>query len=73
MSGASAKCPPQFMSHLEAAQGGLLAKLRDGDMIRLDSESGELSCAEDLSARPLVEADIKKFGAGFRGAIYSAC
>ena len=64
MSGASGKVPAAIHVTPEAAQGGPLAKLRDGDMIRLDSESGELSCAEDLSARPLVEADIKNLAPG---------
>ena len=64
MSGASGKVPAAIHVTPEAAQGGPLAKLRDGDMIRLDSESGELSCAEDLSERPLVEADIKNLAPG---------
>ena len=64
MSGASGKVPAAIHVTPEAAQGGPLAKLRDGDMIRLDSESGELSCAEDLSARPHVEADIKNLAPG---------
>ena len=64
MSGASGKVPAAIHVTPEAAQAGPLAKLRDGDMIRLDSESGELSCTEDLSARPLVEADIKNLAPG---------
>ena len=64
MSGASGKVPAAIHVTPEAAQGGPLAKLRDGDMIRLDSKSGELSCAEDLSERPLVEADIKNLTPG---------
>ena len=64
MSGASGKVPAAIHVTPEAAQGGPLAKLQDGDMIRLDSESGELSCAEDLSARPLIEADIKNLAPG---------
>ena len=64
MSGASGKVPAAIHVTPEAAQGGPLAGLRDGDMIRLDSESGELNCAADLSARPLVKADIKNLAPG---------
>jgi phosphogluconate dehydratase len=64
MSGASGKVPAAIHVTPEAAQGGPLARLRDGDMIRLDSESGELSCAEDLSARPLIEAEMKNTAPG---------
>ena len=64
MSGASGKVPAAIHVTPEAAQGGPLASLRDGDMIRLDSESGELNCAADLSARPLVKADIKNLAPG---------
>ena len=28
-------------------------------MIRLDSESGVLSCAENLTARPIIKADLR--------------
>ena len=71
MSGASGKVPAAIHVTPEAAQGGPLAKLRDGDMIRLDSESGELICAEDLSARPLVEADIKNLAPGLGRNLFS--
>lgn len=49
MSGASGKVPAAIHVTPECAQGGPLAKLRDGDMIRLD-------CAEGV-LRALVDAD----------------
>jgi phosphogluconate dehydratase len=55
MSGASGKVPAAIHLVPEAANGGLLAKLQNGDLIRVDAASGELICLEDLSdidARP---------------------
>src|SRR5688572_4928903 len=42
MSGASGKVPAAIHVSPEAAAGGPLAKLRDGDMVRLDAEAGTL-------------------------------
>jgi len=42
MSGASGKVPAAIHVSPEAAAGGPLAKVRDGDLIRLDSVTGEL-------------------------------
>ena len=64
MSGASGKVPAAIHVTPEAAQGGPLAQLRDGDMIRLDSKSGKLSCAEDLTARPIIKADLRNAAPG---------
>ena len=43
MSGASGKVPAAIHVYPEAARGGALAKVRDGDMIRVDAARGELS------------------------------
>lgn len=43
MSGASGKVPAAIHVYPEAARGGLLARVRDGDPIRLDARSGELT------------------------------
>ena len=45
MSGASGKIPAAIHLSPEAAAGGPLAKVRDGDMITLNADTGELSCA----------------------------
>ncbi|MEO0983781.1 MAG: phosphogluconate dehydratase [Pseudomonadota bacterium] len=42
MSGASGKVPAAIHIAPEAARGGPLAKLRDGDVIRLDADNGRL-------------------------------
>ncbi|ETD79998.1 phosphogluconate dehydratase [Rhodobacter capsulatus] len=44
MSGASGKVPAAIHVSPEAACGGPLAKLQDGDLIRLDADTGTLSC-----------------------------
>jgi phosphogluconate dehydratase len=56
MSGASGKVPSAIHLTPEACAGGLIGKLRDGDMITLDGEAGVLSVAVDaveLSARTM--------------------
>jgi phosphogluconate dehydratase len=42
MSGASGKVPAAIHVTPEAAEGGPLARLRDGDVVRLDAEAGRL-------------------------------
>ncbi len=67
MSGASGKVPAAIHVSPEAAQGGPLARLRDGDIIRLDAVAGTLSVlAEDFDARPAIVPDLSDnaFGIG---------
>ena len=65
MSGASGKVPAAIHLCPEAADGGPLAKLRDGDIIRLDATKGTLEVLNvDLDARPLAEADLSGNGNG---------
>ena len=55
MSGASGKVPAAIHVSPEAAAGGPLAKVRDGDVIRLDAVSGDLTVRvpeADWAARP---------------------
>ena len=47
MSGASGKVPAAIHLVPEAAEGGLLSKLQDGDVIRVDAISGTVMCLED--------------------------
>ncbi|MFT3896318.1 MAG: phosphogluconate dehydratase [Thermomonas sp.] len=49
LSGASGKIPAAIHVTPEAARGGPLAKLRDGDMIRIDGESGTLQALVDAA------------------------
>lgn len=59
MSGASGKVPAAIHVAPEAATGGPLARLRDGDVVRLDATAGTLSClAPDFDTRAPVTADL---------------
>ena len=51
MSGASGKVPAAIHCTPEALGGGPLSLLRDGDVVRVCAETGELSTTADLSAR----------------------
>ena len=65
MSGASGKVPAAIHVSPEAADGGPLARLRDGDMVRLDADKGTLEAVGvDLSARAPAEADLTGNGTG---------
>ncbi|MFC6090447.1 phosphogluconate dehydratase [Saccharothrix lopnurensis] len=58
MSGASGKIPAAIQLTPEAAVGGPLARVRDGDVLRLDAETGTLEVFVDpaeLDARELVD------------------
>src|SRR5690606_1447011 len=59
MSGASGKVPSAIHVAPEAAAGGPLARVRDGDLIRVDALSGTLeNLAPDFADRPAVQADL---------------
>jgi phosphogluconate dehydratase len=68
MSGASGKIPAAIQLTPEATAGGPLAKLRDGDVIRLDAERGTLEVLvpqDELAARePAPGAPVVQFGTG---------
>ena len=67
MSGASGKVPCAIHSSPEALGGGPLARVRDGDMIRLCAESGELNALVDpaeWSARTPADASLETIGTG---------
>ena len=67
MSGASGKVPAAIHVSPEAATGGPLARLRDGDIIRLDATAGTLTVlAPDFDSRTPVTADLSanEFGIG---------
>ncbi len=61
MSGASGKVPAAIHVTPEAADGGAIAKIRDGDMIRLDAGKGSLQvlvAAKEFDARPPAMTDL---------------
>ncbi|WP_037498595.1 phosphogluconate dehydratase [Solirubrobacter soli] len=51
MSGASGKVPAALHCTPEAAAGGPLSRLRDGDVVRVDAETGRLDVDVDLHDR----------------------
>jgi len=69
MSGASGKVPAAIHLTPEALKGGMIAKVQEGDIIRIDVESGQLTLKvsdEELAAREAATADLKSvhFGMG---------
>ncbi|CAM8652603.1 IlvD Dihydroxyacid dehydratase/phosphogluconate dehydratase [Paracoccaceae bacterium] len=64
MSGASGKVPAAIHVSPEAACGGPLAKLQDGDLIRLDAVVGTLEVKADLSTRVPAQPDLSANGFG---------
>ncbi|ALA19074.1 MULTISPECIES: phosphogluconate dehydratase [Chelatococcus] len=83
MSGASGKVPAAIHVTPEAADGGAIARIRDGDVIRVDAVSGRLDVlvdAREFAARAPVEADLsashvgvgRELFAGFRHLVGTA-
>ena len=69
MSGASGKVPAAIHLSPEASEGGPLARVQAGDMIKLDAHTGELNIQVDpaeFAARTPVIGDLKanQFGVG---------
>ncbi|GGC01082.1 phosphogluconate dehydratase [Marivita lacus] len=65
MSGASGKVPSAIHVSPEAALGGPLARVRDGDLVRVDAVTGRIDClAEDFDQREPVTADLSGNGHG---------
>ncbi|MDA7429051.1 phosphogluconate dehydratase [Primorskyibacter aestuariivivens] len=73
MSGASGKVPSAIHVCPEAADGGPLAKLRDGDIVRVDAVNGVIeTLAEDFDSRPAVTADLSGNGHGVGRELFEA-
>ena len=65
MSGASGKVPAAIHVAPEAAAGGLIGRLRDGDVIRVDATAGRLDVlAEGVEAREPAPFDAEANAAG---------
>jgi phosphogluconate dehydratase len=58
LSGASGKIPAAIHVTPEALHGGAIGLLRDGDILRLDAESGRLDCLAELTGRTQAEIDL---------------
>lgn len=75
MSGASGKVPAAIHVVPESLEGGILTKIRDGDIIHLDAEEGVLEVKLDettLNAREPVKADISHYHHGLGRELFSS-
>ena len=73
MSGASGKVPSAIHVSPEAAKGGPLARVCDGDIVRVDAVKGEITClAEDFDQREPATADLSGNGHGVGRELFAA-
>lgn len=75
LSGASGKVPSAIHVTPEAYDGGLLAKVRDGDMIRVNGQTGELTLLVDdaeLAKRTAYHPDLSAERVGTGRELFSA-
>ncbi len=72
MSGASGKVPAAIHVSPEAADGGPIARIRDGDMLRVDAAAGRLDVLEDdFASRTPVTADLSANNSGIGRELFS--
>ncbi len=75
MSGASGKVPAAIHLCPEAEEGGPIARLRDGDVVRLDAAAGTLAALVDgaeFAARPLAREDLSASHEGLGRELFQA-
>jgi phosphogluconate dehydratase len=72
MSGASGKVPAAIHVSPEAASGGPIALLQDGDPVRLDATTGTLECLVSLEGRTPAPADLTGNGTGVGRELFAA-
>ncbi len=73
MSGASGKVPAAIHLSPEAAAGGPIAKVRDGDRIRVDAEAGTIDVLEPgFESRAPVEVDLSANESGLGRELFAA-
>lgn len=75
MSGASGKVPAAIHLTPEALDGGLIAKVKDGDLIRVDANTGELSLLvkqADLDSREAEKVDLRSVSFGMGRELFSS-
>jgi phosphogluconate dehydratase len=74
MSGASGQVPAAIHVTPEAMSGGALAKLRDGDVLRVDAVAGTLQVIEpaDWASRECATADLSSHHAGVGRELFAA-
>ncbi|MBW3139075.1 phosphogluconate dehydratase [Ferrimonas balearica] len=74
MSGASGKVPAAIHVTPEALDGGLLAKIQNGDMLRLDAEKGELQLLvsdAELAQRQIQQPELSGNNEGIGRELFS--
>lgn len=75
MSGASGKVPAAIHLTPEALDGGLIAKVQNGDLIRVNANTGEVSLLVDesiLAAREAGKVDLRRTSYGMGRELFSA-
>ncbi len=75
MSGASGKVPAAIHVTPEAAAGGPIARVRDGDVIRVDATAGRLDVlvdAAEFAGRAPAEADLSANASGIGRELFAA-
>ncbi|MDE3176723.1 MAG: phosphogluconate dehydratase [Pseudomonadota bacterium] len=75
LSGASGKAPAALHVTPEAANGGAIGKIRDGDVIRLDAVNGRLEVlvdAAEFAARAPAECDLSRAHVGIGRELFGA-
>ncbi len=72
MSGASGKVLAAIHLSPEGAAGGPIARLRDGDLIRIDAEAGTLEVLTDISAREPAILDPARDADGWGRELFSS-
>jgi phosphogluconate dehydratase len=75
MSGASGKVPSAIHCSPEAHEGGMLAKVKTGDMIRFDAHKGEIRLLvdqEELASRQIELPNLSENRYGFGRELFSA-
>ena len=68
MSGASGKVPAAIHVTPEALEGGVIGKVRSGDVVRLDADAGTLEVlveASELKTRMVPRIDLSENSHGF--------
>jgi phosphogluconate dehydratase len=74
MSGASGKVPAAIHLTPEALAGGVIGKVRDGDVVRVDAQANTLTLKvseEELAARTAATADLSDVHVGYGRELFS--
>ena len=73
LSGASGGIPSALHLSPEAAKGGLISLLNDGDLIDFDAEKGEINCLTSLENRRAVTPDLESEEQTYGRMLFRVC